>query len=58
MNGYYCAGLGVGVGWGYDISCVLSRDGDEGAWVLLCRPKTTVFGSYSHLQVDRLTTYF
>ena len=30
---------GVGVGWGYEISCVLSREGDVGAWVLLCRPK-------------------
>ena len=29
---------GVGVGWGYEISCVLSREGDVGAWVLLCRP--------------------
>ena len=29
----------VGVGWGYEISCVLSRKGDVGAWVLLCRPK-------------------
>ena len=30
---------GVGIGWGYEISCVLSREGDVGAWVLLCRPK-------------------
>ena len=30
---------GVGVEWGYEISCVLSREGDVGAWVLLCRPK-------------------
>jgi hypothetical protein len=29
----------VGVGWGYEISCVLIREGDVGAWVLLCRPK-------------------
>ena len=29
-------GGGVGVGWGYKISCVLSREGDVGAWVLLC----------------------
>ena len=26
-------GGGVGVGWGYEISCVLSREGDVGAWV-------------------------
>ena len=32
-------GGGVEVGWGYEISCVLSREGDVGAWVLLCRPK-------------------
>ena len=31
-------GGGFGVGWGYEISCVLSREGDVGAWVLLCRP--------------------
>ena len=24
---------GVGVGWGYEISCVLSREVDVGAWV-------------------------
>jgi len=24
---------------GYKISCVLSREGDVGAWVLLCRPR-------------------
>ena len=41
-------GEGVGVGWGYEISCVLSREGDVGAWVLRC------FGSYGPLQVDRL----
>jgi hypothetical protein len=29
----------VGVGWGYEILCVLSREGDVGAWVLLCRSK-------------------
>jgi len=29
-------GGGVGVGWGYEISCVLSMEGDVGAWVLLC----------------------
>jgi len=29
----------MGVGWGYEISCVLSREGDVGAWVLLCRPR-------------------
>jgi len=29
---------------------VLSREGDVGAWVLLCRP--------GHLQVDRMTTNF
>ena len=48
---------------------MLSREGDVGAWVLLCgawvllcgawvllcRPNTC-FGSYDHLQVDRLTT--
>jgi len=27
---------GVGVGWGYEIWCVLSGEGDVGAWVLLC----------------------
>ena len=32
-------GGGLGVGWGYEISCVLSREGDVGAWVLLCRPR-------------------
>ena len=32
-------GGGWGFGWGYEISCVLSREGDVGAWVLLCRPK-------------------
>ena len=32
---------------------MLSREGDVGASVLLCRP--TCFGSYGHLQVDRLT---
>ena len=32
-------GEGVGVGWGYEISCVLSREGDVGAWVLMCRPR-------------------
>ena len=37
-------------GLGYEISCVLSREGDVGAWVLLCRP--------GHLQVDRMTTNF
>ena len=26
---------GVGIGWGYEIWCVLSREGDVGAWVLL-----------------------
>ena len=26
-------------GGGYEILCVLSREGDVGAWVLLCRPK-------------------
>ena len=31
-------GGGVGVGWGYEISCVFSREGDVGAWILLCRP--------------------
>jgi hypothetical protein len=25
---------GVGVGWGYEIWCVLSREGDVVAWVL------------------------
>jgi hypothetical protein len=35
-------GGGVGVGWGYEISCVLSREGDVGACVLLCRPKLHV----------------
>ena len=25
---------GIGVGWGYEIWCVLSREGDVGAWVL------------------------
>ena len=28
---------GFGVGWGYEISCVLSREGDVGAWVLYIR---------------------
>ena len=32
-------GGGVGVGWGYEFSCVLCREGDVGAWVLLCQPK-------------------
>jgi len=36
-------GGGVGVGWGYEISCVWSREGDVGAWVLLCRPKCVQF---------------
>ena len=27
-------GGGLGVGWGYEIWCVLSREGDVGAWVL------------------------
>ena len=31
-------GGGLGVGLGYEILCVLSREGDVGAWVLLCRP--------------------
>jgi len=35
-------GEGVGVGWWYEISCVLSRKGDVGAWVLLCRPAGTI----------------
>ena len=34
-------GAGVGVGWGYEILCVLSREGDVGAFM----PK------YSCLQV-------
>jgi len=25
---------GVGVGWGYEILCVLSREGNVSAWVL------------------------
>ena len=45
----------VGVGWGIEISCVLSREGDGGALVQLCQPKSTFFGSYCHIQVDRLT---
>jgi len=56
VHGYFCVGLGVGVGWGYEISCVLSRECDVGAWVLFRRPKTTCFGSYGHLQIDRLTS--
>ena len=31
-------GGGVGVGWEYEILCVLSREGDVGAWVLLVLP--------------------
>ena len=34
-------GGGLGVGWGYKISCVLSREDDVGAWILLCWPKET-----------------
>ena len=56
VHRYYSAGLGVGVGWGDEISCLFSREGDVGAWVLFSRPDTTCFGSYSHLHVDRLTT--
>jgi len=56
VHGYYCAGLGVGVGWGDDISCVLRREGDVVAWVHFGRPKSTCFGSYDHLHVHRLTT--
>ena len=37
-----CMGRGVGVGWGYEISCVLSREGDVGAWVLLCWHKLSL----------------
>ena len=29
------AGGGFGVGWGYEISCVLSREGDVGAGLSL-----------------------
>ena len=36
---------GGGVGWGYEISCVLSTEGDVGAWVLLCWPKFVWFTS-------------
>jgi len=32
-----------GWGWmGYEILCVLSREGDVGAWVLLCRQAGTI----------------
>ena len=34
------ASCGVGVGWGYEILCVLSGEGYVGAWVLLCRPRS------------------
>jgi len=40
----------VGVGLGYEISCVLSRECDVSAWVLLCWP--------GHPQFDRLKTKF
>ena len=53
MHGYYCAGLEVEVGWGYEISFLLSRERDLVAWVLFSGSKTTCFGSYGHLQVDR-----
>ena len=56
MHGYNGAGLGVGVEWGDEISCVLSREGDVVAWVLFSRPKTICFGSYGHLHVQKLTT--
>jgi hypothetical protein len=53
VHGYYCAGLEVGVGWGFEISFVLSRECDVSAWVLFSGPKTTCFGSYGHLKFDR-----
>ena len=29
----------LGLDGGYEISCLLSREGDVGVWVLLCRPR-------------------
>ena len=42
---------GVGVGWGYEISCVLSREGDVSVWVLLCWPKASTIVHKTHAKV-------
>jgi hypothetical protein len=50
-------GGGVGVGSGYEISCVLSREGDVGAWVLLCRPRPAQYTIHkTHAKVQLLTS--
>ena len=35
----------LGLDLGYDISCVLGRECDVGAWVLFCRPRFVWFTS-------------